>query len=72
MGWKAAARGSHSVPSSLTTTTTLHSGTALSTRTYFPVSEKTASSRWPSGERRAESQGRPERQEVLHSSSADT
>lgn len=41
MGWKTAALGSHSVPSSLTTTTTLHSGTALSTNTYFPVSENT-------------------------------
>ena len=40
-GWNMAARGSHCVPLSLTTTTTLRSGTALSTSTYFPVSENT-------------------------------
>lgn len=41
IGWKTEARGSHAVPSSLTTTTVLHCGSALSTNTYFPVSEKT-------------------------------
>lgn len=41
IGWKTEARGSHADPSSLTTTTVLHCGTALSTNTYFPVSEKT-------------------------------
>lgn len=41
MGWNAAALVSHSVPSLLTTTTILHSGTTLSTNTYFPASEKT-------------------------------
>ena len=40
-GWNTAALGSHCVPLSLTTTTTLLSGTALSTSTYFPVSENT-------------------------------
>lgn len=41
MGWKTDDRGLHSVPSSLTTTTVLHSGTTLSTSTYFPLSENT-------------------------------
>lgn len=41
MGWNTAALGSHSVPSPLTTTTILQSGTALSTNTYLPVSVNT-------------------------------
>lgn len=41
MGWKTEDRGSHSMPSSLTTTIVLHSGTALSTSAYFPLSENT-------------------------------
>ena len=48
-GWNTAARGSHCVPLSLTTTTTLRSGTALSTSTYFPVSENTWANLVPGG-----------------------
>lgn len=41
MGWKTGDRGSHPVPSSLTATTMLQSGTALSANTYLPVSANT-------------------------------